>query len=475
MGYEVIGRLARGGMGVVDLAVDDDGNEVAVKRLSLYGSADDMTRARRRIRREAEVLAALHHPGIVTLLDVVDDCDDLVLVMPYLRGGTLADHVARHGPLGPDQSLALLDALLDALAAAHRQGVVHRDLKPANVLLDDTGRPQLADFGVAWSRDATPGLTATDLVVGTPGFMAPEQARGEPPSAASDVFSLCATIAFAATGTPPFGMGDPRVLMHRAATGKLARLPRTVPVELRRRLAPLLEPNPLRRPTAAAARGGPAGTIVRPVLAGARRRMRRPAVAAAASAGVLVLALGGWAIGSRVGGDEGSGTDAEGAPASDCQPLPYQPCGSGPAPGTDGRQCIDDRDDYDGDAGNGCEAVPDDRDGEVLVDRLEANLVPADDVDTYPFEVEDRAQLICDGTVTISLTAPVGVGQRLEVLDADGEVLGDVVSFDGEPRSVEVTEPSCGGDDSTTLEARVSPVAGGRSAEPYTLEVTGSF
>src|SRR5215210_8612429 len=101
MRYAVVGRLGRGGMGVVDLAHDEAGRSVALKRVPLAGSAAEIDEARRRIRREAEVLRSLHHPGIVSLLDVLDDGDDLVLVMPHLGGGTLADRVRLGGPLPP--------------------------------------------------------------------------------------------------------------------------------------------------------------------------------------------------------------------------------------------------------------------------------------------------------------------------------------------------------------------------------------
>ncbi|MCB0970882.1 MAG: protein kinase, partial [Acidimicrobiales bacterium] len=127
MPYEIIGRIGRGGMGVVDLATDDRGRQVALKRLSLHGTPDELARARQRIRREVEVLSTLDHPAIVGLIDVLDDGDDLVLVMPYLGGGNLAQRVAEHGPLPPEEVAAVADVLLDALATAHREGVVHRD------------------------------------------------------------------------------------------------------------------------------------------------------------------------------------------------------------------------------------------------------------------------------------------------------------------------------------------------------------
>ncbi len=202
MAYTVVGLLGRGGMAVVELAVDADGNHVARKRISLRGSGQQIAMARRRIRREAEILASLDHPGIVPLLAVEDDGTDVVLVMPRMVG-SLADRVASGGPLQPSEVTEIGRLLLDALATAHRQGVVHRDIKPDNVLFDGQGRPALADFGVAVTRQFTPGLTSVGTVVGTPEFIAPEQAAGEPATTASDVFSLGATLAFAAHRTRP--------------------------------------------------------------------------------------------------------------------------------------------------------------------------------------------------------------------------------------------------------------------------------
>src|SRR5699024_6828302 len=133
-----------------------------------------------------------------------------------------------------------------------------------NILFDDEGRAFLVDFGAAIHRDATPGLTASAMVLGTPGYMAPEQARGEPTTAASDLFSLGATLAFAATGEGPFGTADPRALMLRAAAGKTARLPRGLPADLRELIEATTAADPQDRPTAAEARGGTAGTRLRP-------------------------------------------------------------------------------------------------------------------------------------------------------------------------------------------------------------------
>jgi hypothetical protein len=458
-------------MGVVDLARGPDGTEVALKRLTLFGSADEMARARQRIDREAEVLTRLDHPNIVSLLEVIEEGDELTLVMPYLPGGTLADRVARHGAAPPGEVLRLASDLGSALAAAHRAGVVHRDLKPGNVLFDAAGIPHLADFGVASSRGDTAGLTVVGTIVGTPGFMAPEQARGEEAGQAADVFSLGATLLFAATGEGPYGRGSADLLMVRAAQGKVEPVPRSLPPELRHRLQAMLDPRPERRPSAAALVGGPDGTVVR-ALVGLRRR-RWPVWAVTGGVGTAAL-LAAVVVATRETGAPPITTTT--TASTECAGLPYQPCGQVAAPNTDGTACLTDFEDYDGDAGNGCEAAPDGWvDGAPFNDdAIEATTVPRDDVDTFSMNVDDGRQLLCNGRFTVTLTAPAGVSLKLEVLDGD-TVLGQATSADGVAASVSLDEPECLFDDSGTLVARVSPIGSDRSAAPYRLERRGSF
>ena len=157
----------------------------------------------------------------------------------------------------------------------------------------------------------------------------------------------------------------------------------------------------------------------------------------------------------------GGGGDA-GAATTTTTPTTVAPCLPGHA-------------DYDGIAANGCEAAPDDLDGTPLETTLEPNLVPADDVDEFPVVVDDGAQLLCDGELRLTVTAPAGVALRLTVEDEDGEVLGEVTSADGVPATVRLREPSCGGNDSQTLTARVSGIGSDRSAEPYLLERAGGW
>jgi hypothetical protein len=466
-------------MGVVDLATRPDGTQVALKRLTLHGSADDIERARQRIEREAEVLTRLDHPNIVELLEVVEEGDDVTLVMAYLTGGTLADRVARHGPAPVAEVDRMTTALGAALAEAHRAGVVHRDIKPANVLFDAEGVPHLADFGVASSRDDTAGLTVVGTVVGTPGFMSPEQARGEPVGQASDIFSLGATLLYAATGEGPYGRGAPDLLMVRAAQGKLRPVPRDLPPALRRRLQAMLDPRPERRPSAASVVGGPAGTAVRHPTERRRAAGRWPLWAAAGGFGVAAL-VAGLAVAARESGDRPTATtDAPASTEAPCTDRPFQPCGQlVPAPNTDGDRCLPGFEDYDGDPTNGCEAEPDGladpTDFPEGADPIQGTIVPRDDVDTFAMDVGDGYQLLCDGRFTVTLTAPPGMTLRLEVLDGD-VLLDQTTTADGLPSSITLQDPDCVFSDATTLTARVSAIGSDRTGAAYTLERRGSF
>ncbi len=477
-------------MGVVDLAVAPDGREVALKRLALHGSSREMIHARQRIRREAEALETLHHPGIVELIEVIDDGDDIVLVMPYLPGGTLTDHVQQSGPLSPAQLGHLADTLAAALAQAHRHGIIHRDIKPGNVLFDGHGNAYLTDFGIATLRDATSGLTLTGAIVGTPDFMAPEQARGEPATAASDVFSLGATLLYAATGHPPYGSADARVTIQRAAKGRLAPFPDTLDKDLRKRLTPLLRRDPERRPSAAEVVGGPAGTVVAAPtsdpgrLRRVRNHLRDPARArsgrrwAVAFGAVAIASVALIAVAAISTGDDrppGDASEPGTTATTPCAPLPYQPCGQPePAPNTDGTTCLAGYDDYDADPANGCEAVSDDIDGRELVSTITANLVPRTDIDRYPTTIRDDFQLLCDGTFKLTLTAPAGTAMRVELLEGE-RIIDATTSRDGEPATLSVGEPNCFGDDGGDYVVRVSWVGEARSAEPYTLTRSGNF
>jgi len=483
--YTVVGLLGRGGMAVVELAVDGDGREVARKRVSLHGSAREIDLARRRIRREAEILSSLHHRGIVPLLEVEEDGADVVLVMPRMAT-SLADRVATEGPLSRVAVATMGKVLLDALSTAHRQGIIHRDIKPANILFDDAGHPALADFGIAVNRHFTPGLTGAGMVLGTPGFLAPEQARGEPASPASDVFALGATLTFALTGHGPFGEGDPAALMIRAARGQVAPLPKTIPLALRQPLERMLDARPGRRPTAAAAFGGPSGTRVQPTVR-RRRSWKGPAKLTALTVLALLAAVVGFtavrisrepapAAAPAPKSAAGPAASAIRPPAVPvCTPLPFQPCGQAAAPNTDGQSCLPGYADLNQVAADGCEAHSDYQTGVELSARqpVGANLVPADATDTFRTYVTDDAWDLCRGKVHVTLAAPAGTTDQVELMK-DGKVIASAVSVEGRAATATANEPSCFQDDSGWVTVVVSSLAGQSSAD-FRLTRSGSW
>jgi serine/threonine protein kinase len=209
--YRLLGRLGSGGMGQVFLGRSAGGRLVAVKviRPDLAGEPGFRARFSR------EVAAARHVSGLFTALVVDADAEGPMpwMATAYVAGPSLDEAVATQGPLPVDSVLALAAGLAEGLQAIHAAGVVHRDLKPSNVLLADDG-PRVIDFGISRAAEAT-ALTQTGAVMGSPGFMSPEQAEGREVGPPSDVFSLGAVLAFAATGEGPFGTGSTPALMFR--------------------------------------------------------------------------------------------------------------------------------------------------------------------------------------------------------------------------------------------------------------------
>ncbi|MFJ8437269.1 protein kinase [Kitasatospora sp. NPDC094019] len=208
--YRLLARLGGGGMGRVFLGRSPGGLTVAVKLVRPELAED--ARFRRRFAQEIE--AARRVGGFYTaqVVDADAEADPPWMVTSYIPGPSLGEVVARHGPL-PVATVAVLGAgLAEGLAAIHACSLVHRDLKPGNVVLAEDG-PRVIDFGIARALDAASGLTGT-TVIGTPGFMAPEQILRDPATPASDVFSLGAVLAHAATGRPPFGEGPTEAVVY---------------------------------------------------------------------------------------------------------------------------------------------------------------------------------------------------------------------------------------------------------------------
>jgi hypothetical protein len=243
--YRLLGRLGSGGMGHVFLGQSPGGRLVAVKviRPELAQSPDFRSRFAR------EVAAARRVSGMFTapVVDADTDAPRPWLVTGYVDGPSLSDLVGRTGGMPDSDVIRLGRALAEGLAAIHAAGIVHRDLKPSNVLLASDG-PRIIDFGVSRAVEAT-ALTQTGLVMGSPGFMSPEQAQGLEVTAASDVFSLGAVLAFAATGTDPFGTGAAATLLYRVVHAEATL--GGISGGLRDVIEACLRKNPAERPTPA--------------------------------------------------------------------------------------------------------------------------------------------------------------------------------------------------------------------------------
>ncbi|MHA7133543.1 protein kinase domain-containing protein [Oerskovia turbata] len=215
-GYRILARLGAGAMGAVYKAEDGGGNLVAIKFLHAHLDVD--AQGRERLRREATALQRLRHPAVAQILDVELDGSEAFIVTELVDGPNLEEEIATGGPLDATDLFELADQLAEALEAVHAAGVVHRDLKPSNVLVTQNG-PVLIDFGIAHGLDEA-RATSTGLVMGTPGYLAPELLEGAAPSANSDWWGWAALLAYAATGRPPFGMRPLEAVLARARSGE---------------------------------------------------------------------------------------------------------------------------------------------------------------------------------------------------------------------------------------------------------------
>jgi hypothetical protein len=248
--YRLGEQVGIGAMGIVWRARDERlRRTVAVKQLLLQPGlgSKQAEEARLRAMREARIAARLQHPNAVIVYDVAEDDDQPWLIMEYVPSKSLATVLREGGPLFPYQVAAIGAQIAGALAAAHAVGVVHRDVKPGNVLLVDDGTAKISDFGISRAVDDVV-LTATGLVTGTPAYLAPEMAKGEDPTPASDVFALGATLYAAVEGSPPFGLLDnPLAMLRAVAEGRVTPPAHAGP--LTASLMRLLRADPDDRPT----------------------------------------------------------------------------------------------------------------------------------------------------------------------------------------------------------------------------------
>ena len=313
-------------MGRVFLGMSAAGRPVAVKIIHAGLAADPEFRARFSV----EVAAARKVSGLFTALVVDADVDAPVpwLATAYVNGPSLSEAVRDRGPLSVASLLALAAGLAKSLSAIHAAGVVHGDLKPSNVLLALDG-PRVIDFGISQAAEAAP-LARSGLVVGTPSFMSPEQAAGQAVGSRSDVFSLGAVLAFAATGRRPFGSGQAAAVLERVVRG--APDLRGTPPEVLPLIERCLAKDPAGRPAAAgllgevtaaqaalaprrpAAGAGLPPAEPAPAIQAAPRRRWRPLVTASAVAGVLVAsAAAGYGVNAAAGHQAGRSSFSEAA------------------------------------------------------------------------------------------------------------------------------------------------------------------
>ena len=241
--YRLTARLGAGGMGVVYLGVAWDGGQVAVKVLRPELANDQ--EFRRRFGREVAALVRVKGACTVRVIEADSQSSTPFLVTEYAQGPSLSEHIDKYGSVSPDMLYSLATGLAEALTMIHAAGIMHRDLKPSNIILTDAG-PKVIDFGIARRQD-TPAMTQIGMMVGSMGFMAPEQISGHPGPAA-DVFAWGVTVAYAASGRSPFGTGNTHSVLYRIMYGEADIA--AVPDPVRPLVEAALAKDPQGRPTA---------------------------------------------------------------------------------------------------------------------------------------------------------------------------------------------------------------------------------
>jgi eukaryotic-like serine/threonine-protein kinase len=248
--YRLLERIGSGSMGVVWRARDERLERVvAVKQLlTQTGLTDEQKEdARRRALREARIAARLHHPNAIVVFDVAEHDGDPCLVMEYMASKSMAAILAERGSMAAADVAAVGSQIASALAAAHASGIVHRDIKPANILINEAGVAKITDFGIARAAgDVT--VTQTGMFAGTPAYLAPEVARGQEPTSASDVFSFGATLYDGVEGGPPFPERQNQLALLRLVAEGKVQPPRQAGL-LTALLMQLLRTEPDERPT----------------------------------------------------------------------------------------------------------------------------------------------------------------------------------------------------------------------------------
>ena len=246
--YELVEFVGKGGMALVYRAIDKrTGHDVAVKilRPEYNQDAEFCTR----FDREAVAASKMSHHNIVNLLDVGQDDNMRYLVMEYVRGRTLKDVIKQNGPLKPAVAAQVAIRILSALQHAHKNGIIHRDIKPQNILVHSDGLIKVGDFGIARVVGSNT-ISTDDVVMGSVHYFSPEQAKGEPVTAASDLYSVGVVLYEMLTGKPPFDGETPVAIAMQHIGGKaqpIREIDPTIPPALERVVEKAMEKRPERR------------------------------------------------------------------------------------------------------------------------------------------------------------------------------------------------------------------------------------
>ena len=296
--YRILELVGVGGMGMVYHAFDERLElPVALKLLRPERASDEEMRDR--FRRELILARQVSHRNVVRIHDLGETGDVYFLTMDYVEGRSLKEVLAEEGPLDPERVVQIAQQLTGALAAAHREGVVHRDLKPGNIMLDDEGRAYVTDFGIASSASAV-GLTATGGIVGTPDYLAPEQARGETVGPRADLYALGLILFELSSRRLPFAGGSLTEVLAQRVSGRPLRLEDVAehaPPGLSEIIARCLERDPEDRYQSAEeiaedlAAGGASGGRARYFWRKGRAFLRRHAVPILAAAVIIISVL----------------------------------------------------------------------------------------------------------------------------------------------------------------------------------------
>jgi eukaryotic-like serine/threonine-protein kinase len=414
--YRLVELIGSGASGLVWLADDEtEHGQVALKRPhSPSGPA-----VRTELEREARVAARVRHPNAIQVREVVGDGPDAWLVMEYFPARNLSVLLRDRGPLEPDAVARIGAQIAAALEAIHDADVVHRDVTPNNILVDAEGTAKVTDYGISAHRAQT--MTSSGKISGTAVYVSPEVADGSGAKAPSDVFSLGASLFAAVEGEPPFGFGDPDVILARIRAG------RREPTRRAGALAPVLEamlaPDRAARPTAAQARamlaqvaaGEPVDAWRPPVARGPRRKRLLATAGALAAVVVVLLGLVAWSPWSTSAGAEGPLRTVLGDPrtADPCALLEpetfkrFGPATEDPAYGNFNRcdVLIEFGEDAEGDD------IEIDVDLELL-DKTDPDLKPAPgaEVEVEAAEVDDEGG--CDVSITLADLNRIDVNAR---------------------------------------------------------------